>query len=163
MYVTTNIFIMIKITKEEMEELINSSTTMGEAFSKCAKIKNFQTFRKYAKTFDLWKPNIGRIGLSKPWLVPSFELEDILSGKWPHYSTRKLSKRLVAAGVLTNKCAACGAGDTWNNKPLTLQLDHINGVSTDHRLENLQLLCPNCHTQTETYGSKNIKSRGKSA
>ena len=42
----------------------------------------------------------------------------------------------------------------WNDKKLSLQLDHINGDNSDNRLENLRFLCPNCHTQTETYCSK---------
>lgn len=46
----------------------------------------------------------------------------------------------------------------WNNKALSLQLDHINGVNTDNRVENLRWLCPNCHSQTDTYGSKNKKN-----
>jgi hypothetical protein len=52
-------------------------------------------------------------------------------------------------------CNECGIGESWNGKQLTLQLDHINGNSDDNGLNNLRLLCPNCHSQTETYGSKN--------
>ena len=55
------------------------------------------------------------------------------------------------------KCSGkdcCNKGE-WLGKPLVLQLDHINGVRDDHRLENLRFLCPNCHSQTDTYGGKN--------
>ena len=52
------------------------------------------------------------------------------------------------------RCSECGLADTWNNKKLVLQLDHINGISSDHRKENLRWLCPNCHTQTPTYAGK---------
>ncbi len=58
------------------------------------------------------------------------------------------------------KCVFCGIGNSWNNKPLTLQLEHLDGDSTNTREENLSLLCPNCHTQTPFYGSKN-KGRGR--
>lgn len=53
------------------------------------------------------------------------------------------------------KCEGCGIVD-WNGKPISLQLDHIDGCPTNHLLENLRLLCPNCHSQTPTYGSKKL-------
>lgn len=52
------------------------------------------------------------------------------------------------------KCAECGVGNEWNGKPLTLHLDHINGHATDWRVENCRYLCPNCHYQTDTHGTK---------
>jgi len=48
-------------------------------------------------------------------------------------------------------------GPMWNDKPLVLQIDHINGVSNDNRIENLQILCPNCHTQTVTFAGRRFK------
>lgn len=68
-----------------------------------------------------------------------------------------LRERLIREGLLKQECAKCGLGDTWNGKPLTLQLDHINGDSRDNRLMNLRLLCPNCHTQTPTFSGRNRK------
>lgn len=53
-----------------------------------------------------------------------------------------------------NVCTLCGQGTIWNNFPLVLQLDHIDGNSDNNTLSNLRLVCPNCHTQTETYGYK---------
>ena len=62
---------------------------------------------------------------------------------------------IMGLGLLPNECASCGLGTSYNGKPLVLHLDHINGVATDHRIENLRFLCPNCHSQTETFGRKN--------
>jgi len=59
------------------------------------------------------------------------------------------------------RCSECGQGPVWNNKPLTLQLDHVDGDSDNNVLSNLRILCPHCHTQTETYGSKGRGSRYK--
>lgn len=58
-------------------------------------------------------------------------------------------------------CSECGQGPVWNDKPLTLQLDHVDGNSDNNTLNNLRILCPHCHTQTETYGSKGRGSRYK--
>lgn len=52
-------------------------------------------------------------------------------------------------------CTICGQIPIWNNKPLTLILDHINGHNRDNRIENLRWICPNCNQQLETTGSKN--------
>jgi len=59
-----------------------------------------------------------------------------------------------------NTCQSCGQEAIHNGKPLSMQLEHIDGNSRNNKEENLSLLCPNCHTQTEFYGSKN-KGRGR--
>lgn len=56
-----------------------------------------------------------------------------------------------------HKCLNCGIRD-WNNKPITLQFDHIDGNPDNNTKENIRMICPNCHSQTETYGVKNKKS-----
>ena len=57
---------------------------------------------------------------------------------------------MLKENLVENKCAICGINE-WLGQPLVLQLHHINGDNTDNRLENLQLLCPNCHSQTDNY------------
>ena len=71
------------------------------------------------------------------------------------YSPALLKSRLMKEGFLKNECSKCGQGPSWNDNKLTLQLDHINGDHFDNRFENLRILCPNCHSQTPTFGSKN--------
>lgn len=75
-----------------------------------------------------------------------------------NYNRRALRKRLFKNKLLENKCYECGITDIWNNKPITLHLDHVNGINDDNRIENLRILCPNCHSQTSTYAGKNKKS-----
>lgn len=65
-------------------------------------------------------------------------------------------RRLFEEGLLRYECYECGISD-WFGERLPLHLDHINGMRNDHRLENLRMLCPNCHSQTKTFGGRNIK------
>jgi len=67
------------------------------------------------------------------------------------YDSCRLKKLLYKEEIKEEKCEACGIGDIWDGMPLVLQLDHINGNSKDNRIENLRILCPNCHSQTNTY------------
>jgi 5-methylcytosine-specific restriction endonuclease McrA len=67
-----------------------------------------------------------------------------------------IKTRLIRAGLLENRCGECGLSE-WRGKPLSVHIDHINGVKNDNRLENLRMLCPNCHSQTETYSGKNMR------
>lgn len=70
-------------------------------------------------------------------------------------TTDRLRRRLLGEGVLPHTCSCCGRNQ-WQGLPIPLELDHINGDRSDNRLENLRLLCPNCHAQTDTYRGRNI-------
>ena len=80
-------------------------------------------------------------------------LEEILDGKHPQYQTNKLKNRMISEGVLENKCESCGLTE-WLGNTLTLHLDHIDGNNHNHTRNNLRLLCPNCHSQTDTWCGK---------
>jgi 5-methylcytosine-specific restriction endonuclease McrA len=96
-------------------------------------------------------------GKSHSW-TKAQPLSEILVANSSYTAIDSLKKRLLKAGLLEYECAICHLVQ-WLGRPLSLNLDHINGISNDHRLENLRLLCPNCHAQTETFGSKNAKRR----
>jgi 5-methylcytosine-specific restriction endonuclease McrA len=74
-------------------------------------------------------------------------------------SSRDLKLRLWEEGVLETRCVGCGLTEYWNGSVITLQLDHINGISDDNQLHNLRILCPNCHSQTPTYAGKGRKKK----
>lgn len=74
------------------------------------------------------------------------------------YQSYKLKQRLLAAGLLKAECARCGNAH-WLGGRIPLELDHINGIRTDNRLENLRVLCPNCHALAPSYRAKNTGKR----
>ena len=71
-------------------------------------------------------------------------------------TSHRLRRALIESGRV-EICEECGIGTTWNGKPLVLPVDHKNGNPFDNRPENVRFLCPNCHSQTETFGFRNTK------
>jgi hypothetical protein len=117
----------------------------------------YNLYKKFAKLyknpstgetlFDSHKNMEGR-GISKSSAADKrrFKLDDILTGKHPQYPKEKLLKRIVAAGYREEKCQSCGycaKRPTDFKSPLVLH--HMNGETTDHRIDNLEILCYNCY------------------
>jgi hypothetical protein len=72
------------------------------------------------------------------------------------YNRGRLKNRLFEEGLKARRCELCGLGETWRGKKMSLVLDHVNGVSDDHRLENLRILCPNCAATLDTHCGRNL-------
>jgi 5-methylcytosine-specific restriction endonuclease McrA len=113
----------------------------------------YQTLQKYIDNLKLDTSHWIKYKKQNPGLNKNPTNEELFIENCP-YSSRFVKTRICK--LISYECSICGISE-WNNKPIALQLDHINGIRNDNRLENLRLLCPNCHTQTETWGVKNSK------
>lgn len=119
---------------------------------------NFRSLKERIEKLNIdishFKSAIGQLRLK----CPSTKLEDILVEN-STYSRNNLKKKLIKLKLIDYKCSDCENLGEWNNKKLSLILDHINGIYNDNRLENLRFLCPNCNAQTDTFAGKNKKYR----
>jgi len=75
------------------------------------------------------------------------------------YARHNLKRRIIKQNLLKQECSICGILPEWNGKPITFQFDHIDGNPDNNTKENIRMLCPNCHSQTDTFGVKNKKSK----
>ena len=149
------------IPSKDFQELLEGSNSIAEILTKIglpAYNGNHKTINHRIKEegFDITKLNENRKKKQKISFRNKIPLNDLLK-KNSTYSTKNLKNRILAENLINYTCSECGLGDMWNNKPISLQLDHINGINNDNRLENLRILCPNCHTQTPTFSGKHRK------
>ena len=151
-----------EISLKELQQLVSESISASEIMRKLGYTANrgnsLQGLKEYLEENNIDISHFkGRShGTSK---TEKYSLEEILVKNSTYSNMTRLKERILKAGLLEYKCCECSIS-TWNNKSIVLQLDHINGDNRDNRIENLRLLCPNCHSQTETFCGKN---RGNSA
>ena len=144
-------YIKERITDEKFIDVCKAANSMSEAASKLG--LHFNSFKKRALELDCYLPNQAGIGIRKN--MPKIPLSEIITESLhPNYQTYKLKQRLLKEGIKENKCEVCGI-EAWNGAPLNMELHHENGDRTNHLLENLLMICPNCHSQTDTYRAKN--------
>ncbi|MGZ6711262.1 MAG: HNH endonuclease signature motif containing protein [Solirubrobacteraceae bacterium] len=121
-----------------------------------AKGANYRTLQRWAEVWgiatDHFDPNAARRAASAARVRPLSEVMVENSS----YRRGQLKERLFAESLKQRTCEMCGQGEIWNGRRMALVLDHINGVSNDHRLENLQVVCPNCAATLDTHCGRNL-------
>jgi Zn finger protein HypA/HybF involved in hydrogenase expression len=146
-------------SEHELREAVKNSTSIRQVLEKLDIVPaggNYQTTNRRIQKLNIdishftgqaW--NRGKvIGPKRP--IEEYLIENSVVQSF------KLKGRLITEGLKEHKCECCGITE-WNGKPAPIELDHINGNHHDNRLENLRILCPNCHAQTDTYRGKNKK------
>ena len=151
----------VKYTKELMESVIKDSYSIAEVCRKIGLKPHGSNYKTIKSKIDLYNLDISHFtgqrwnkGKNNTEETARLPLEQILQ-KGVIYCSDTLKKRLIKAGLKENKCEICGCGKSGDE--VVLELHHINGDHYDNRLENLQILCPNCHSKTP-----NFKNRGGS-
>jgi hypothetical protein len=140
------------------EEKLTSVCSESESMAKAALTlgMNYKTLCFHAKRLGCFKANQSGRNLRKKPSKEATPMIDIFNGVHQTYQTHKVKKRLLGEGYKNHCCESCGLSE-WMSSPIPLELHHKNGVRTDNSLENLELLCPNCHAFTDNYRAKNIK------
>lgn len=148
-----------KLSDEQFVELLKKSSTISEVLFKLGYIVkgNSWGYSQVKRRMDdlnldysIFK---GKSAVIKTNKLNNVRKEDILKENCKHQRI-VLRRYVIKNNLIPYKCAICGCTE-WQGKTLSLELDHINGINNDNRLENLRFLCPNCHSQTSTYGSRN--------
>jgi len=157
--------IIWSISKEEFETLVSRSSTIADIlryFGMNNKGGNHHTVKRRAKyeNIDLSHIALGKgSNKGKKFTPKKTDKEYFTTNSTTNRGSIK--SRIIRNNLIPYECESCGLKDTWNNKKLSLQLEHKNGVANDNRLENLCFLCPNCHSQTDTYAGKRFKKPSK--
>ena len=151
-----------KWTEAQFIDAVNSSLSYAQVLEKLGlKIagSNYDTVKRKIKELNLDTSHM----TGKAWnqgerfiiIKPAEPLSKVLVEHSTYTNSHSLRKRLFKEGIKEYKCECCNRTE-WLGKPIKLELHHINGIKDDLRIENLQILCPNCHAYTDNYRGKNI-------
>jgi hypothetical protein len=149
----------ISYTEDEARIAIAASRSWAESLRNLGLCSTGGAWRVLKKYAEIWEISTDHFD-AEPARVENLRkakkpLSEVLVEK-STYSRNHLKTRLFAAGLKKPQCELCGQGEVWHGRPMSMILDHINGVRDDHRIENLRVVCPNCAATLDTHcGRKN--------
>ena len=149
-------------TEQQLRIAVKSSTSTRQVLTKLGLKEaggNYDQIKKYLQYYKIDSSHFKGQGWSKGMKgigKPRLSLDQILV-KNSYFQSYKLKKRLLEAGVKKGKCEMCNWAEKSLDGRIPLELDHINGDSKDNRIENLRILCPNCHSLQPTHRGRNKK------
>lgn len=147
------------LSDQELISLLNNSKSIREVLNKIGYKKtngsgSYRTLKNECEKRKILIPKYEITGNIQTQLkVP----DEKIFCENSTYSRNHLKNKIIKYKLIEYKCGKCGNDGKWNNNKLSLQLEHKNGINNDNRLENLAFLCPNCHSQTESYAGKSLK------
>lgn len=154
-------------TEDELQAIFDNSNSYLEVLNKLGlstSQNNYKTLNKYIKLYNIDLTMINKNRLERQRIVSGIKyknnndlLQSLIKGE-VNSKPNRLLNLLVDKGIKEYKCEECGISE-YNGKPLRLELHHKDGNRKNNKLENLEMLCPNCHSQTDNYRFKNRKHK----
>ena len=141
--------------KQFYVNLIKTSTSLREVCLRAGIVDTTGNYKTLKRLIEKENIDITHFKRQNTGQQVKHEIEFYLK-KGSVIGSSLLKKKILKEGLKEQKCENCGLTE-WMGKPIKLELHHINGDNTDNRIENLQILCPNCHSYTDNYGGKNQK------
>ena len=148
-----------RYSQEEARRAVRSSLSYAETLRRlglCSTGGNWRTLRLWIERWAIPTDHFDSRAAQRAGLLRRPRpLEEVMV-EGSTYSRNHLKNRLYREGLKPRSCEVCGQGELWRGQPMSLVLDHVNGIRDDHRLENLRILCPNCAATLDTHcGRKN--------
>jgi hypothetical protein len=140
-------------TADELKEIIGCCRNITHIIDT---LRLNRIYYRYLKKF-ISDNNIDTSHFTKLINTKKINIEEKLIKNSVILNPNNVKDYLIKNNIVNNECSICKLPPIWNNKPLTLQLDHINGNHWDNRIENLRIVCPSCHSQTITYTGRKTK------
>jgi len=155
---------MQKYNKTWLEDLCKNSYSYAEVLRKAGRSQGGGTQKSLKNKIEEYNIDISHFTGQRWQYSPNqidnheqreiYDIDDIFI-KDSKITQKVLRGYIARHNILEYKCQNCGCDGTWQNKTIALEVDHINGDSSDNRIENLRYLCPNCHALTKTYRGRN--------